>query len=704
MMKKCKLKVVMFLALASLVNISVYSQDTNVFSNLVLSGTDSGLYKISKDKVATQIWSEGSVKKILKTDDAIFFLSSCGIITTKDLITFEKRNDGLPVNVIKKINNGEKNFVRELKDLKDLAIHPDNPLIMVTATKDAVYLTKDGGITWKNIGLNARTTGVKSLAVFNQNIYSNGEKIGSELVIYLSHAIYGFSYYRCDAKNPAWIDMETGFSNLPGQHLTEEIASMFVEKNTDGEYDLYMGSTFIPRIYKLNWQERKVEEIWNDGNRNSTQDCLIKFDNKFVFLGTDGFSAIDKTTKRTTNLPDQVYAWKELYSLCDKTNCLYIPKMRIASHNCNEVSLSELWLLEARRDGNKYYDKVRDIKGIYVPANHISDERLSKYFNIIKENDLNAIVVDMKDDKGLLRFDAKTPLVKELGTESSYAVKLDNFVSQCKEKNIYLIARIVVFKDRNLFRYGKGKYAVWDKVKNERWRGERGTIETKDEEGNVTGTEIDYYDEYWVDPYCQLVWEYNVAVAKELIERGFDEIQFDYIRFPTDGKNLSNARFRYYESGMDKESALISFLSYARENIDAPIGIDIYGSNGWYRSSARTGQDVELMSHYVDLICPMFYPSHFEQNFLDYAPAEDRPFRIYDFGSYRNTIIGRNRIIVRPWIQAFYLNCYYDRKYYNKTYVKKEIEGVKNTINDGYLFWNNIGRYDDIYPDEEKQN
>ena len=66
---------------------------------------------------------------------------------------------------------------------------------------------------------------------------------------------------------------------------------------------------------------------------------------------------------------------------------------------------------------------------------------------------------------------------------------------------------------------------------------------------------------------------------------------------------------------MDKESALISFLSYARDNIQAPIGIDIYGANGWYRSGTRTGQDAEMLAEYVDVIGPMFYPSHFEQTF-----------------------------------------------------------------------------------------
>jgi hypothetical protein len=145
---------------------------------------------------------------------------------------------------------------------------------------------------------------------------------------------------------------------------------------------------------------------------------------------------------------------------------------------------------------------------------------------------------------------------------------------------------------------------------------------------------------------------------------------------------------------------LISFLKYARDNINAPIGIDIYGANGWNRSGTRTGQDVELMSDYVDVICPMFYPSHFNQDFLEYAPFEERPYRIYFYGSYRNAIMGRNRIIVRPWVQAFYMNKRYDRQYYNKDYVMREIYGVRDSIDQGYMHWNNSGKfYEDISPD-----
>ena len=201
-----------------------------------------------------------------------------------------------------------------------------------------------------------------------------------------------------------------------------------------------------------------------------------------------------------------------------------------------------------------------------------------------------------------------------------------------------------------------------------------------------------------MDPYSEEVWAYNVAISQELIARGFDEIQFDYIRFPTDGYNLSDASYRFRDNNMNMESGLISFLRYARENIQAPIGIDIYGANGWYRSGARTGQDVEMLSHYVDVICPMFYPNHFEQNFLDYAPAAERPYRIYYFGGYRNSLLARNKVLIRPWVQAFYMNVSYDRIYYNKDYVKRKFS-VFEILNMGYMYWNNSGRYDDISPD-----
>jgi hypothetical protein len=281
-----------------------------------------------------------------------------------------------------------------------------------------------------------------------------------------------------------------------------------------------------------------------------------------------------------------------------------------------------------------------------------------------------------------------------------------------KERGIYTVARIVVFKDPEAAVKNNGKYAVWDTRNNKPWEGYYDTRRKKTSEPQDSGSPLvtailpdadpDYeilrtwYDEKWVDPYSEEIWEYNVLVSEELQRRGFDEIQFDYIRFPTDGRNLADAGYRWKESGMDMDSAILSFLRHARSRISSPISIDIYGANGWYRTGARTGQEIELLAPWVDAICPMYYPSHFEQTFLAQDPAELRPYRIYYQGSLRTHIIARGRVIVRPWAQAFYLNVSYDRKYYSPDYVRLQAEGVRAAGNGGLTYWNNIGRYEDI--------
>jgi len=271
---------------------------------------------------------------------------------------------------------------------------------------------------------------------------------------------------------------------------------------------------------------------------------------------------------------------------------------------------------------------------------------------------------------------------------------------------------VVVFKDPELAGKENGKYSVWDARTSRPWEGYYDTRQKKidisdedrrnslnrffptgDPEYEIVRT---FYDERWVDPYSEEVWEYTAQIAEELHRRGFDEIQFDYIRFPTDGINLGDARYRWQENGMDMESAILSFLRHIRSRVTAVISIDIYGANGWYRTGARTGQEVELLAPWVDVICPMYYPSHFEQFFLAQNPPELRPWRIYYHGTLRTARIARGQVIVRPYVQAFKLNVSYDRRYYNLDYVLRQVEGVRMAGNGGLTYWNNSGRYADI--------
>lgn len=675
---------------------SVITEDETTLSSVFLVGSDNGLYKITSNNNVFPLWEEGRVDQLIQLENSAWLMrTSKGIFYTEDLVNFEERTNGLPFLTIKKYIEKETSLHKQIHELKDLCVNPQNNLEIVTATKDNVYFSRDGGLNWKSVGsMSKNTAGIKAVAVAT---------IQDETVIFMSHPIFGFSYCYPNRKNSAWIDVTSGFEMMPTLSSPDEIADILpvVRTNADGTNytEIYVSQSYLPRLYKFNWQEKKAELIYKDKEPIDCYDGLTTIDNVLVYSKIEGFGSLDIDSLHSPGVPTAFADWNKAFAAVPgMINTAWIPSSR--SGFSKGVLLNELWLLYPGTINTPYAEIANGKKSIYVSAYQCrNQEGIDKFKKVIKDRNMNSLVIDMKDDYGLLRYDSKDPLVLERGQVSQYAVDLDHFIEEFKKENIYLIARIVTFKDRTLSKYAGGKYAVWDKVTNKPWLGIKGYEETKDEAGNVTGKETLYYDEHWVDPYSEEVWEYNIKVAQELINRGFDEIQFDYIRFPTDGRNLRNAQYRWQNKGMDMESALISFLSYARQNINAPIGIDIYGANGWYRSGTRTGQDSELLAEYVDVIGPMFYPSHFEQSFLNYIPPEDRTYRIYYYGSFRNTIMCRNRAIIRPWVQSFYLNVSYDRKYYNSDYVKKQFFGVRDSINRGYMCWNNSGEYGTTPPD-----
>lgn len=672
-----------------------------------LIGAENGLFKITNNGASETLWSGGCVEKIVRTPSKWYFLTDKGILSSTDLVYFAECNEGLPFLTIKTFDGTNKELVKQPPFLKDICVDPFDENTLVTATKDAVYLTRDGGTSWKSIkSMSLGTAGIKAVACAHMPTYAkDGSIIGSELVVFMSHPIYGFSYYRADLQKPSWQDVSAGFVALKSMTQPDEISDILpvVVKNAEGkEYaDIYVANTFLPNMYRFNWQKKVAEKIYTGQEATDTIDGLCQSNGYIAFSRMGEITSVSLADGSLQALPSKQYEkWRRTLILFPTAiNTAFIPSSQTGLST--PLQLSELWLLKPDEPSNPWAEFANKKKSVYVSAYQMQNmQGIEKYRKIILDNKLNSLVVDMKDDYGLLRFEPESPLLKKKGKVTQYKIDVDKFVSEFKKDDIYLIARIVVFKDRNLAAYDKKQYAVWDKRNNKPWIGIKGVSDVTDEEGNVTGTKTDYYDENWVDPYCEEVWEYNVEIAKELVARGFDEIQFDYIRFPTDGTNINDAQYKWKNSGMDKESALVSFLSYARQHIEAPIGIDIYGANGWYRSGVRTGQDVEMMSHYVDVICPMFYPSHFEQNFLEYAPVVERPYRIYFYGSYRNSVIGRNKIIIRPWVQAFYLGVRFDRNYYNKDYVRREIYGVRDGLNRGYMYWNNSGGYyEDISPD-----
>ena len=678
-------------------NTNSNSNEKVLDSDVFLVGSDTGLYKINSNGFVVPLWNEARVDQIIPVQagdgksTAWFIRSTKGIFYTEDLKVFTEKDLGLPFLTIKKFNGKDITLEKQIQTLKDFCVNPLNNNEMVTATKDDVYFSSDKGQKWISVGSSTTTVGVKAVAVTT---------IDGETVIFMAHPIKGLAYMYPNRQNKAWHPVSGGLFIMPSLKDPDEISDILPvpvldeEGNYKNTTDIYFSQSFIPRIYKLDWANKRADCIYQGSDPVNAIDGLAMVDNVLVYTQLEGFGSLDVNTKQSPGKPKMQAEWEKAFSsISGMVNTAYIPKKKSGFNQ--SITLNELWTLFPGTINTPYAQKAMDKKSIYASAYQCRNQAgIDKYIKLVKDRNMNSIVIDMKDDYGYLRYNTSNPLLLEKGKMSSYKIDVNHFVSEFKKNDIYLVARIVTFKDKVLSQYAGGKYAVWDASTNKPWIGVKSYEKITNEKGEVTGTKANYYDEYWVDPYSEEVWEYTVTVAKDLIALGFDEIQFDYIRFPTDGKNLGNAKYRWRNQGMDKEAALISFLSYARENIDAPIGIDIYGANGWYRSGTRTGQDSEMLAEYCDVIGPMFYPSHFEQSFLNYDPWAERSYRIYYYGTFRNTILCRNRAIIRPWVQCFYLNVSYDRTYYNSDYIKKEFFGVRDSVNRGYMCWNNSGNYD----------
>ncbi|MDR2786301.1 MAG: hypothetical protein LBB83_10350 [Treponema sp.] len=701
----------------------------------VIAGTDKGLYGVSFFGILSPLWTGGAVRKLIKGAGRWIIQSDQGVLVSENLTHWESRNSGLPVKTIKLYQDGKKSFETVIQEIKDVEIDPADTDTMVCATKDTVYLTRDGGRSWKSLGMPAyRTNGIKAIAAVK--LPGPAAESAPELTVFLSHSTYGVHYIQPGKNGAKWMELNTGLEKLETTGNSDEVSDIAVAAVSGGQTPaVYASQTFRRRVYRLDWERKRFDLVWADRNGNAesgfpefgTVDSLdigaetLRFvkEGEIVEIGRqDGSPASQAVNSGDSFPPTFLRQRTDLRDLAlsvenfgQEAACIGLWKDGYFSEADGEfISLSELWLLKEGTNSVPV-TAAANREGLYMPANHAMEDRLLRpYLDLIEQRGLDMVVIDMKDDYGRLRFVPENPALAEKGRVFR-PIDIGRFLAAMKERGIYTAARIVVFKDPEFAKKEKGKYAVWDSRVNKPWAGYYDTRRPKGQEQEKNSayvTEIlpsaepgyeilrTYYDERWVDPYSEEVWEYIASVAEELHRRGFDEIQFDYIRFPTDGQNLGDARYRWRENGMDMESAMLSFLRHVRSRLNAPISVDIYGANGWYRTGARTGQEVELMAPYVDVICPMYYPSHFEQDFLANSPEELRPYRIYYQGTQRTARIGRGRIIVRPYVQAFYLNVAYDRKHYNPDYVRLETEGVRSAGTGGLTYWNNSGRYDDI--------
>ena len=321
---------------------------------------------------------------------------------------------------------------------------------------------------------------------------------------------------------------------------------------------------------------------------------------------------------------------------------------------------------------NRALPPLFESRGLYFSGTAAGTSRILDNLDRYRELGINTIVFDAKDIPGIVNYHSRVPEVREYGTDDRRTIdNIERFIRILKEKGFYSVARIAVFHDHLL-----------------RKRDPRLAIRSRHGGAWNPGSK-----EKWCDPTNRRVQDYNIAIATELAGMGVDEIQFDYLRFPTGG-DRSDADYRYDFGRMSHDAVITHFLSRAHRAVaarKARLSIDIFGVVAWGKSIdiEHTGQRIELLARHCDVISPMLYPSHFNDDFDGYARPGDNPYYFINNGCRKVIELSGKHAIVRPWLQAFRWRV----SHYNRRYIVTQIKATNDSGAKGYLFWNAANDY-----------
>jgi len=329
-----------------------------------------------------------------------------------------------------------------------------------------------------------------------------------------------------------------------------------------------------------------------------------------------------------------------------------------------------------KRDPDPGAPKVR---GIYMTGPSASVSRFHTLVQLVKETELNAIVLDVKEDRGYMTFEPVTPELKEKGNYQRWIRDINQVMETFKENDIYPIARIVVFKDTVLAKqrpelsFLRPNGTVWDNGKPE--------------------------PESFVNPYMKEVWDYNIQIAKEAAAVGFKEIQFDYVRFPEGFENKAD-ELTYTTDERSRVDVVADFVKYAREQLN-PLGVrvsvDIFGYAASVPAAEGIGQDFNKISTYVDVISPMVYPSHYSTGWFGQPVPDAAPYETI-YGAMEDTHekleeIHNVKPIIRPWIQDFTATWIKGYIPYGVKEIEAQIQALYDTGVEEFLLWNSGNKY-----------
>lgn len=329
----------------------------------------------------------------------------------------------------------------------------------------------------------------------------------------------------------------------------------------------------------------------------------------------------------------------------------------------------------------EYPDAVR---GIYVTGNSVGSSKFESLVELVDTTDLNAMVIDIKEDHGHLTFKPEEGSPYE-DIATNYISDPEGLMELLEEKQIYPIARVVVFKDSLL---AKERPDLSFTQNGEVWVNNKG--------------------EAFVSPFEKEVWDYNVEIAKMAAEMGFQEIQFDYVRFPegfeTKDEELEYTLGDYQDMDLNnikkRVEAVTDFVAYAREelsNYDVDVSVDIFGYAATIEETPGIGQNFSRISENVDVISSMIYPSHWTSYFGIENPDEEPYKLVTEYAKVENAVLGEldTPPVSRPWLQDFEAPWLYSgaTKQYGKAEIEAQIQALYENGIDEFLLWNSGNVY-----------
>ncbi len=331
-----------------------------------------------------------------------------------------------------------------------------------------------------------------------------------------------------------------------------------------------------------------------------------------------------------------------------------------------------------------HIDVPEQVKGIYMTACAGSSKSFRDgLINLIDTTELNSIVINVKDETGKIGFDVDDPdlqnSVAQLSKGECKILDIKDLIEYLHSKNIYVIGRIPVFQDLYMTKT-RPDLAVKRASDGGVWADRKGIR--------------------WLDAGSQEVWDYVVKIGLAAYDVGFDELNFDYVRFPSDG-NMKDIYYPYSEDVVDadpdygKAKVLQGFFKYLHENL-APAGIilsaDLFGMTTTNSDDLNIGQILEYAAPYFDYIDPMVYPSHYPPNFNGWKNPNDYPYEVVNFSM--STAVKRlenastTPMKLRPWLQDFDYGGNYD-----VPEVKAQIQATYDAGLNSWLLWDAANKY-----------